>query len=34
MIPEYETGTPSDGYIVGHAEPSSESGKPKLIKET
>ncbi len=33
MIPEYETGTPSCGYIVGQAEPSSESGSPRLMKD-
>ena len=32
-MPEYETGTPSCGYMAGHAEPSRESGRPRLIKE-
>ena len=32
MIPAYETGTPNSWYMVGHAEPSRESGSPRLIK--
>jgi hypothetical protein len=31
-IPEYEIGTESSPYIIGHAEPNKESGKPRLIK--
>ena len=33
MIPALENGTPNCGYIVGHAQPSSESGRPRLINE-
>jgi hypothetical protein len=31
-IPAYDTGTPSSTNIVGHADPSAESGSPKLTK--
>ena len=30
--PMYESGTPKSTRMVGHAEPSSESGRPKLMK--
>ena len=30
-IPAYEIGTPNCGCMTGHADPSSESGSPKLI---
>ena len=33
IIPTYEMGTPNSTNIDGHAEPSTESGKPKLINE-
>ena len=32
IIPAKETGTPSWGYMLGQAEPSRESGRPRLIK--
>ena len=32
MIPAYEKGTPMPSYITGQAEPSTESGSPRLIK--
>ena len=32
MPPAYETGTESSPYIVGQAAPSSESGRPRLMK--
>ena len=31
-IPAYETGTPNSTCMIGHAEPSNESGRPKLMK--
>ena len=31
-IPAQDTGTPSSGYMVGQADPSRESGRPRLIK--
>ena len=31
-MPAQETGTPSSGYMVGQADPSRESGRPRLIK--
>ncbi len=31
MIPIQESATPNSACIIGHAEPRSESGKPKLI---
>jgi hypothetical protein len=31
-IPAYERDTSNCSYIVGHAEPSKESGSPRLIK--
>ena len=33
MPPAQDSGTPSAGYILGHAAPSSESGRPRLIKD-
>lgn len=33
IIPAYETPTDKSLYIAGQADPSSESGKPRLIKE-
>lgn len=33
IMPANEIGTLSSEYIVGHAEPRSESGKPRLIKD-
>jgi hypothetical protein len=32
-IPAYDIGTPSSPYIIGHADPSKESGSPRLINE-
>ena len=32
-IPAYEIETPKSSYMLGQAEPSIESGKPKLIKD-
>ena len=32
MMPAYESGTPNSVFIVGQAEPSRESGRPRLIK--
>ena len=31
MPPAQDSGTPSAGYILGHAAPSSESGRPRLM---
>ena len=31
--PAKESGTPNSPYTVGQAEPSSESGSPRLIKD-
>ena len=31
--PAYDDGTPIDICIVGHAEPSRESGKPRLMND-
>jgi hypothetical protein len=33
IIPAYEMATDKSLYIAGQAEPSSESGKPRLMKE-
>jgi hypothetical protein len=32
-IPAQDTGTPSSGYMVGQADPSRESGRPRLMNE-
>ena len=32
IIPAYDTGTPSPEYMDGQAEPSTASGRPRLIK--
>jgi hypothetical protein len=32
-MPAYDSGTPISTCIDGHAEPKSESGSPKLIKD-
>lgn len=32
IIPAYDSGASKSIRITGHAEPSNESGKPKLIK--
>ena len=31
-LPAQDTGIPSSGYMVGQADPSRESGRPRLIK--
>ena len=31
MTPAQETGTPNPACMLGHADPSSESGSPKLM---
>ena len=31
MMPAEETEVPSSGYMTGHAEPSRESGSPRLM---
>lgn len=31
-MPAYETGTEKSPHMTGHAAPSSESGRPRLIK--
>ena len=33
IIPAEETGTPNSRYILGHADPRRESGRPRLIKD-
>ena len=33
IVGYYEDGTLSSEYIIGHAEPRSESGNPRLIKD-
>ena len=30
-MPAWDTGTPSSGYMDGHADPSRESGRPRLM---
>ena len=30
-MPAWDTGTPSNGYMDGHADPSRESGRPRLM---
>ena len=32
MMPAKDTGTPKGPYMEGHADPSRESGRPRLIK--
>ena len=33
ITPAYDIGTPKSPCIAGHAEPNTESGKPRLIKD-
>ena len=33
MMPAEETEVPSSGYMTGHAEPSRESGSPRLMND-
>ena len=33
MMPAQETGTPNWGYMESQADPRSESGRPRLIKD-
>jgi hypothetical protein len=33
IYPAYGKGTYNESYIEGHAEPSNESGSPKLMKD-
>ena len=33
MMPAYESGTPICACITGQAAPSSESGRPRLMKD-